>query len=411
MNSETFEIKDLGLDEPSPWTGFIALELLAELLRNAKTLLIAGGVGALLATVIVLLMPNIYTGRTRLLPPQQSQSVANMMLGQLGPLAGMVGKDLNVKNTNETYVAILKSRTVADGLVEQFHLETRYNVSSRLRAIERLEKNSRITLNRDNTIDVEVEDRDPSVAAQIANGYVDGLVRLSRTLAVTEASRRRVFFEAQLRSVRDELALAESELKKAQERSGLIEPNSQARSIIIAVADLRAQIAAREVQLSAMKIFATANNPDYMRIQQEINGLQQQLSKLQQDKNTGGGDTQIATKNVPEVGLEFMRRLRDVKYNESLFEALAKQFEIAKIDEAKDAAVIQVLDLAIPPERKTSPQRTLIVLVVTFLTVFSAALYVLGRCLLLRAPGSENRLAKIKMLRAAFRAGFIGRSA
>lgn len=375
-------------------------ELLSEIVRNTGKILLTCLVAAVITSIIVLLIPNKYTGRTRLLPPQQNQSVATMMLGQLGPLAGLAGKDLNIKNMNDVYVAMLKSRTLAESMVKDFDLQKRYKAEKIQDAVERLEKNTRVALNRDNTIDVEVSDRDPALAAKMANAYVDGLMRISRTLAVTEASRRRLFFESQLKSVRDDLALAESELRRVQERTGLIEPNTQARTIVMAVADLRAQIAAREVQLSSMRTFATENNPDYIQLSREISALRDQLARLQKDKNLGEGDTQIATKSVPEVGLEFVRKLRDVKYNETLYEVLSKQYEIARIDEAKDAAVVQVLDPAVLPERKSSPQRTLIVLLVTIVTFIFAVLFFAGRYLLFAGPMGDNRRLRLRQLRS-----------
>ena len=385
--------------------GIDPLEVLAEVFRNSGRILLICLVTAILTSLAVLLIPNKYTGRTRLLPPQQNQSMASMMLGQLGPLAGLAGKDLNLKNMNDAYVAMLKSRTLAEGIVKEFDLQKRYKSEKLQDALDQLEKNTRVSLNRDNTIDVEVSDRDPATAAKMTNAYVDGLLRISRNLAITEASRRRLFFESQLKTVRDDLALAESELRKVQERTGLIEPNTQARSIVMAVADLRAQIAAREVQLSAMRTFATENNPDYIQLQREIAALRTQLARLQKDKNLGEGDTQIATKAVPEVGLEFVRKLRDVKYNETLYEVLSKQYEVARIDEAKDAAVIQVLDPAVIPERKSSPQRTLIVLLVTIVTFIVAVMFYAARYLLFAGQSGKTRLLRIEQLKEDLKHG------
>jgi tyrosine-protein kinase Etk/Wzc len=348
---------------------------------------------AIITSVIVLLIPNSYVAKVRILPPQQSQSISTIMLGQLGPLAGLANKELNLRNPNDTFVAMLKSRTVAERIISDFRYRDVYGTKTLTDTLLKLNANTEITSNRDGTIDVEFEDRDPVRAAQVANAYIRELTGLSKSLSITEASRRRVFFEQQLRGAKDDLALAEASLKKLQERTGLIEPSSQARAIIEAVATVRAQIAAKEVQIASMASFATPTNPAYIQVQQELNALRAQLAKLQRDTNRGDGDTQVATRNVPEVGLEYVRRLRDVKYNEALFEVLSKQYEIARIDEAKDSALIQVLDPAIPPERKENPKRTLIVLVATGLAFLIAASFVLFRALLvdrLDAPTRQN---------------------
>jgi len=171
-----------------------------------------------------------------------------------------------------------------------------------------------------------------------------------------------LFFEQQLSQAKLNLADSEVALKKVQEKTGFIRPEGQAEVLITAVANLRAQIAAKEVQLRAMRTFATGNNPEYIQLQEELNGLRAQLHKAETGVNAGNGDIGVATSRMPEVGLEYIRRLRDVKYNEAMFEILAKQFEIAKLDEAKDKGLLQIVDKAIEPDRKSKPKRAMIIL-------------------------------------------------
>jgi len=314
---------------------------------------------------VSLLLPNYYSAEARVLPPQPSQSAASALLGQLGPLAGLAGRDMGLKNGNDIYIAMLKSRTVADSLIREFGLQEVYGAANLTEARDRLARLTEVVSTKDNVVSIAVEDRDPARAASIANGYVRHLETLNNQLAISEAAQRRLFFERQLKHAKSELMGAEQELKKTQQGTGGIQLDSQARAMIQAVANLRAQIAAREITLGGMQTFATEANPQMVQLRQELASMRTQLGKLEQ---TGGGSSGM---DVPTAGLEYIRKFREVKYNEAVFELLAKQYEAARIDEAKDAALIQILDPAIPPERKSRPQRAWIVL----LTMLVAALF------------------------------------
>ncbi|MCU1308005.1 MAG: Lipopolysaccharide biosynthesis protein [Acidobacteriaceae bacterium] len=331
---------------------------------------------AVVTLVTVLFLPNIYTATTKLLPPQQAQSSTAAMLGQLGSLAGLAGQGLVSKTSSvtELYAAMLQSRTITEALVLRFKLQDCYRLKLLIEARERLADDSEISVGKDGLISVSVSNRDPKLASALANGYVEELLKLSQALAVTEASQRRLFFESQLQLAKENLSNAEVDLKKTQETTGLIQLESQAKAIIESVANLRAQIATREVQLQGMRSFATNANPDIVRLQQELDALRSQLAKLERDKSSGNGDIQVGTGRVPEAGLEYMRKLRNVKYFEAIFEILAKQYEAARIDEAKNAPLIQVMDKAIEPERKSRPARLLIILLCTFIGGFIGAL-------------------------------------
>jgi uncharacterized protein involved in exopolysaccharide biosynthesis len=356
-----------------------ALDTLIFCARHKRLLLGMPGGAALAAAVVSLLLPSMYTGVTKILPPQQNQSTSAMMLAQIGSLAGLPSASLGIKNPNELYAGILRSRTVADGLIQRFELQKRYDEDSLHETRRTLERRTAISHGRDGIISIQYEDEDRARAAAVANGYVEELYKLTQTLAVTEAGQRRLFLEKQLQLTRDGLASAEMALKRTQETTGLIKLDEQGRAIIEAVANLRAQIAAKEVQSSAMRSFATERNPDYYRVQQEIVGLKHELSRLERTNQLGKGDIFVPTGKVPEAGLEYLRRLREVKYYETVFELLAKQFELAKIDEARDSSIIQVLDRAIEPERRSRPQRTRIVIVAAVLALLAALVLALLR--------------------------------
>jgi uncharacterized protein involved in exopolysaccharide biosynthesis len=350
------------------------LDLAVVLAKHKKLVLGLPLAAALLAAIVSLLMTPIYTGTARILPPQQNQSNAAALLGQLGFAGGIAGGALGIKNPNELYVGMLKSRTVADGLISRFDLKERYDSDTLDDARRQLDKRSRIASGKDGIITIEVEDEDPKQAAAMANAYVEELDRLNDTLAVTEAAQRRLFFEKQVRLAKEQLADAEVALKKTQQATGLIKLDDQGRAIIEAVARLRAEIAAREVQLTAMRTFATERNPEYVRLTQELAGMRVQLAKLEKSAPATEGDVLMPTGNVPEAGLEYVRKLRDVKYFETMFELIAKQYELARLDEAKDLSIIQLLDRAVEPERRSRPKRALITLTAAIASMLAAVL-------------------------------------
>jgi capsule polysaccharide export protein KpsE/RkpR len=205
----------------------------------------------------------------------------------------------------------------------------------------------------------------------MANAYVDELGRLTRTLAVTEAGKRRLFFEQEMKSASEELANAEDALKKTEETTGIIQLDSQAKGMLQAYENLRAMVSAKEVEIEGMKSFATKDNPDLVRAEQELAALRAQLAHFEggRGKNASSQPTDVSLSKVPGVGLEYVRKLRVVKYRETVLELLTKQYEIARIDEAKEAAIIQVLDKAVVPEKRSWPPRAALVLVSTLLAL------------------------------------------
>jgi tyrosine-protein kinase Etk/Wzc len=332
-------------------------------MARQKTLLISMPIiGGAIALVITLMLKPVFTSSVVLLPPQQQSSGMSAVLGQLGGLGGMAGGLGSLKNPGDLYIGMLQSRTVADILIDRFKLKERYGTSTMARTRKTLEDSTKIGAAKSGLITIDVEDHDSQMAADLANAYVKELTLMTETMAVSEASRRRVFFARQLESAKEKLSDAEVNLKKVQEATGMIELAGQVKGLIANTAQLQGTIAAKEVQLSSMRSFATANNPELIRVQDEIRGLNDQLFKLNKGQLSKNGDIAIPTGKIPEVSIEYIRSLRDVKYYETIFELLAKQFEMAKIDEAKDANLIQVLDKALPAEKKSRPKSQLIVL-------------------------------------------------
>jgi len=381
-----------------------SLDMLLVLSRHKRTIAIATLGAAVLAVVVSLVLPKTYTATTSLLPPQQNQSAATVMVGQIGVLSGLGSADLGLKNPSDLFTAMLKSRSVQDGIVKQFDLRRVYWVKRYEDARKKLDSRSEIVAGDEGLISISVRDTDPGRAADLANAYVDQLRILNQSLAVSEAAQRRLFYQQKMDEEREGLAQAELALKQAQEKTGLIQPDAQARAIIEAVANTRAQVGIKEVQLQAMRTYATSNNPDLKRAEQELAGLRGQLARLERSSGAlGNGNLEIPTRRLPEVELDYIRRARDLKYHEALYEFLGKQLEAARIDEAREAVVVQVVDKAVPPEKKSAPRRTLIVGVTTVAAFLLSCLWIWLSEALRRKQQDPAERARLTLLRQSLK--------
>jgi tyrosine-protein kinase Etk/Wzc len=378
------------------------LDLLIVLAERKRLILWVTVTFAVLAIVISLILPKRYTATVVLLPPQQNSSMGAAIASQLGNLSGMAalaGGGLSIKNPNDMYVAMLKSRTVEDAMVQHFGLMQEYNQKYLSDACKSFERHATVDGNsKDGLIHIAVEDSNPNRASELANGYVDQFRNLSEHLAITEASQRRLFFEQQLEQAKDNLANAEEALKQTQQKTGLIQLDSQAKALIESAAALRAQIAAKEVQIQSMRTFATVENAQLIQAEQELDGLRTQLARLGGSENIDSG-LMVPKGQVPEAGLEYVRKLRDVKYYETIFDILARQFEIAKLDEAKQGAVVQVVDAAIPPDKRSFPKRGLIVLGGTAAGFFIGLLVALFQAFYQHIKSAPDISQKLSFLR------------
>ena len=353
-------------------------ELFRALSRRRRLILGMTAASAAVALVVSMLLPVYYKAETRILPPQDKGSnLAAQLMGQAGGLIAMAGGTAGGKSEGELFVAMTKSRTVLDRIVDRFDLMKLYKGKYREDARKNLVGSLTVREDRKSgIISLMVEDRDPKRAADMANAFVEELKSLAGGLALSEAGQRRMFFEDQLRQTKVSLASAEEEVKGFQQRTGMIQVDAQARAIIEGIARLRAGIAVKEVEAKVLRSFATAQNPDLQRVEEEIRALRIELEKVETSKGHGI-DPLMPSGRVPEVGTEYLRKLRQLKYNETIFELLSKQYELAKLDEAKDAVVIQVIDRAVPPERKSRPHKASIVLLATVAMFLLSAFIVL----------------------------------
>jgi uncharacterized protein involved in exopolysaccharide biosynthesis len=327
--------------------------------RIAAGILLAGTTAAV---AVALFSPPTYTSTAVIMPPGQPQSSAGAMLGQLGSLASLAAPELGLRTQSDVYLGLLASRSIADNLIRRFDLQKLYAKQTLVETRKKLAQRTRLMSGKDNLIKVAVDDPDPNRAAAIANGYVGELTKQNIRLAVAEASQRRRFYEAQLDEEKKMLNEAEEQMKSSQQKSGMIQITGQVEAVIRTMAGLEAEITVREAALARLKAGATEENPEVIRGETELRVLRAQLrTQAGGDRPVDPGNPLIPITNVPKSGLEYLRRLRDVKYHEALFEVLAKQYEAARLDVAKESPVIKVVDEAVTMDKPSSPSGFLVI--------------------------------------------------
>jgi uncharacterized protein involved in exopolysaccharide biosynthesis len=249
---------------------------------------------------------------------------------------------------------------VADAVIQRLSLATEFKTKTPDETRKRLESVVKVQAGKDGIISVTADNKDPKMAARIANVMVEELSRRSVQLNLSKAGTERVFLEKRLEMVKGDLKKAEDELKSFAEKNKAIKIESQATASIEGIAKLRAEIVSREVQLESLRSFQTDENQEVRSLKVAIAKLRNQLSLI-----AGGGKNSDAILNVgtvPNLGLEYARRLRELKTQEAIFEQLTKQYEVAKLTEAKDSSSLQILDEAVVPAKKSKPKRAVIVL-------------------------------------------------
>jgi uncharacterized protein involved in exopolysaccharide biosynthesis len=372
------------------------LDLLQVVVENLRLLVLAPLSAGLLALGISFLIPPTFTATTQFMPPQQQQSSAAALLQSLGSLGGLAGAATGIKNPNDQFVSFLQSRSIQDELIQRFELMARYESEFMADARLEISANAIISSGKDGLISVSVSDKEPAFAAELANAHVSALSELLGRLAVTEAQQRRVFFEKQLATAKDNLTKAEQALQATGVNRSTLKVDPSAA--VAGLAQLQASITAQEVKVASMRGYLTESAPDFKQAMTELQALRAQLRRAEQSQTGASpGDSNYITK------------FRDFKYNETLFELFAKQYELARVDESREGAVIQVVDVALPPERKSKPKKAMIAVLTTLATGFSLLLFVFIRSALRGAAQDPETTQKLARLRAAW-AGAIGRA-
>ena len=305
---------------------------------------------------------------------------------------GLAGAVSGIKNPSDQYIAFMKSNAVKDALIDRFKLMDRYNAKLRTDARLAMDGVTRIASGKDGLMSVEVDDKDPQFAAELANAYVDELRTLMGKLAVTEAQQRRLFFEKQLAQAKDKLTAAEIALKSTGISDSVLKSNPA--SAVAAVASLKAQVTAQEVKVGAMRGYLAESAPDFKQAMAELANLRAQLAKQDRQDTAPAGQ---------DKGGDYVSNYRNFKYYETLFELFAKQYELARVDESREGAVIQVLDAAQPPERKSKPKKALIAIIATLASGFALLLFVFVRQALRNGAQDGETAQKLASIKTSWR--------
>jgi uncharacterized protein involved in exopolysaccharide biosynthesis len=367
------------------------LDLAIALGEEKKTIFAIPAITTTLAIVVSLLMTPIFTAKTVMMPPQQQQSGAASALASLGALAGLAG-GAGIKSPDEMYIAFMQGESLQKAVIQKLNLQERYEKKTIFETREHLKQIVKIASDKKaGLITIEADDKDPEFAAKLANTYVEELRNLMGRLAVTDAQQRRVFYEQAITKTQNELAEAEANFRVAKEKSGMQVTAVIAETSVRAGAEMRAQIAAKEVQLSAMGSFATPQNPDVQRLGGELAALRSQLKKLEQ----GSG----ADEKASPLQQLAVKSYRDIKAREAMMGVLVAQYESARVDEAKEGPLIQQVDVAAAPERKSKPKRAIIVLVSALAGLFLGVFVAFVRRAMRKAsenPETGDQMAKLK---------------
>ncbi len=329
-------------------------------------------------------MTKIYESRASILAPKESggggaglaaalaASGAGQFLGGILPPTG-INRDI--------FVAILKSRTMAQDLVDRFKLKEYYKAKYTDDAIKGLQDATDIVVSKEGAISITVEDKDPKLAADIANAYIINLDRLFAKLGTTDASRQRAFIAERLERTEKALRQAEESLRRFQENNKAIVVQEQAKGALEEAARVKGQIVAAEAQMEFLRSFSTEGNPQVVAQKRQIDELKRHLAQMQygagmelppESANPGQPrrEFQVPFTKVPELGMEVIRLTREVKVQETVYNLLTAQFEQAKINEARDTPAVQFLDKAVPAERKSKPKTVLNMAIAGALSLF-----------------------------------------
>jgi uncharacterized protein involved in exopolysaccharide biosynthesis len=360
---------DDSLNYETQQSGHDLLDYLLIIAKNKKMIFCTTFIAAVIAVLYSLSLSNIYTAKTMILPGDEDKGIMGAMMAQLGGVAGLAGDALGGKTKADLYATMLKSETIKDKIIDRFKLMEVYEAEYRVSAYKALDGNTKITIGKkDGVITIAVDDKDPKRAANMANAYVVELGKFATGLNMAGAGENRAFLEKRIAETRADLAKAEDALKAFQSKNKAISITDQAKATIEGVGQLRAQLAIQEVQLATIQRQFTDSSQEVKSAKTAIANLRAQIAGLE---GKGGGSSSIPNVgSVPALGQEFMRLMREFKIQEAVLEMLVKQYEMASLSEAKDVSILQIIQVAKVPERKSKPSRSKIVLGVAFATGF-----------------------------------------
>jgi uncharacterized protein involved in exopolysaccharide biosynthesis len=357
--------------------------------ENRRTLLRAFVCGAGISVLFALSLPKAYEATAKLMPPESSSGGGAALLAALsshgaGMLGGLAGDLLGVKGNGPVFVEILESRTVADRLIDEFHLEREYHTEKIEYTRKQLELHTKITEDRKSgVISITVTDHTPNQAAAMAQAYVTELDHLVTELSTSSARRERIFLEDRLKTVKSDLDNAATQFSEFASKNTAIDIPAQGKAMVEAAAVLQGQLIAAEAEASGLEKIYTVNNVRVKALQARIRELREQLQKLggssSPDEVQNDNSLYPSIRKLPLLGVTYADLYRRTKIEETVYELLTQQYELAKVQEAKEIPSVKVLDTAVVPTVKTSPHRVLITLIGTFLIVCATGAWILLR--------------------------------
>ena len=368
------------------------LDLLQTMVENLRLLVLGPLVIGLSALGASFLIAPTFSAKMQFLPPQQQQSSAAALLQSLGSLGGLAGAASGLKNPADQFLGFLKSQSVLDAMVERFKLVDRYEAKLKEDARKTLLANTRTAAGKDGIISLEVDDKDPAFAAEMANAYVEELRTLMGRLAITEAQQRRLFFETKTQEAKADLVQADTLLRATGVNASTLK--SSPAAAVEGVARLKAGITAQEIKIGSMRGYLADGAPEIKQALLELSTLRLELRKAEKDDPVG---------SAAGAADSYVERFRDYKYRETLYELFTKQYELARVDESREGALIQVIDTAQAPERKSKPKKALIAVIATLAAGFALLLIVFVRQALANASQDPESAAKLAGIRRAFR--------
>jgi uncharacterized protein involved in exopolysaccharide biosynthesis len=374
------------------------------LLWNERAFLVrAAGIGLMISAVVAFAIPKRYTTSTRLMPPDSQSSSSMLMLAGMAQKAGtglgsMAGDLLGLKSSGALFVGMLQSQTIQDHLVEQFELKKVYRKRLLLDARTQLSDKTAVQEDRKSgIITITVTDRSPQRAAAIANAYVNELNTMVAQLSTSSAHRERIFLEGRLQSVRRDLDDAETQLAQFSSKNSTLDIQQQGKAMLDAAAGLAGQMIAAESELQGMRQIYTENNARVRELSARVAELRKELDKisgmdssvaragrsnadppLEPVANTSADMPYPSIRQLPLLGAKYADYYRQAKIQETVYELLTQQNELAKVEEAKETPSVKVLDLAEIPEKKSYPPRLIVMLLGTLIALGLALARIVG---------------------------------
>ncbi|MBZ5548470.1 MAG: lipopolysaccharide biosynthesis protein [Acidobacteriia bacterium] len=345
----------------------------------------------LTSTLIAFLIPARYESTSQLMPPD-SQSTSGLasavasMSGGAGGLGGIAGELLGLKSTSDTFVGILSSRTVQDKLIQQFDLKKLYSDRRMEDARKDVAEHTAISVDRKSQIiSITVTDKSPQRAAAMTQAYVEELNHLVAELSTSSARRERIFLEGRLQAVSHDLEESEKDFSQFASKNTAIDIKEQGKAMVEAAATLQGQLIAAQSEYEGLKQIYTDNNVRVRSVKARIDELRHQLEKLggkgesvTSVSDQPGDSMYPSIRKLPLLGVQYADLYRRTRIQETVLETLTKEYELAKVEEAKEIPTVKVLDVANIPDKKSSPHRLLITLLGTALAFSGAVTWVFG---------------------------------